>query len=98
MMHVGTVRACMRAAMPSALHVDGTARLQTVSRELSPEFSQLIEKFTHLTGTPAVLNTSFNLAGEPIVETPQDALRTFKRCPRMDALFISDTFIRRKSS
>jgi len=60
-----------------AMHVDGTVRPQTVSAQHSPRFHQLISEIQELTGTPQVINTSFNLAGEPIVSTPQEALRTF---------------------
>ncbi|MGD2125155.1 MAG: carbamoyltransferase [Desulfobacteraceae bacterium] len=69
------------------VHVDGTARLQTVSVEDQPLYYELIHRFYELTGVPVVLNTSFNLAGEPIVCSPYDALRTFFTCG-MDALII----------
>ena len=58
-------------------HVDGTARLQTVSRAQNEKYYRMIGKFGELTGTPVVLNTSFNIRGEPIVCTPEDALRCF---------------------
>ncbi|WP_367127774.1 carbamoyltransferase [Saccharothrix sp. HUAS TT1] len=66
-----------RDLVPAITHVDGTARVQTVDRAANPAFHQLIHHFHELTGVPLVLNTSFNDAGEPIVETPADALRTF---------------------
>jgi len=69
-----------RRLVPSVVHADGTARLQTVTRESSPLFYALIEEFYAVTGVPMVLNTSFNLRGEPIVESPRDALRTFYSC------------------
>ncbi|HSK29847.1 MAG TPA: carbamoyltransferase C-terminal domain-containing protein, partial [Candidatus Limnocylindria bacterium] len=57
--------------------VDGSARLQTVRRDTSPRYCRLIEKFGEATGVPVLLNTSFNLRGEPIVTSPADALKTF---------------------
>lgn len=61
----------------SATHVDGTIRVQGVSKKTNPNYWQLIKEFENLTGIPAVLNTSFNVAGEPIVCSPEDAIRTF---------------------
>ncbi|MFE7504656.1 carbamoyltransferase [Promicromonospora sp. NPDC057488] len=66
-----------RNLIPAAVHVDGTARPQTVSADTNPLFYRLISAFRDLTGVGAVLNTSFNLAEEPIVCEPQDAIRTF---------------------
>lgn len=66
--------------IPSVVHVNGTARVQTVDRGRAPLFHRLIEAFAARTGVPAVLNTSFNLRGQPIVETPRDALATFAAC------------------
>lgn len=71
------VRVDKRSLIPAVVHVDGTGRLQTVEREASPRFYSLIEAFYTRTGIPLVLNTSFNLSGEPIVCTPKDAIRTF---------------------
>lgn len=71
------IRPEKRPLIPAVTHVDGTGRLQTVSREQNPLFWQLIDEFRKLTGIPIVLNTSFNLNGEPIVCSPHDALRTF---------------------
>ena len=65
-----------REDIPGIVHVDGSARVQTVSRADEPLYYELIEHFYRLTGVPVVLNTSFNLAGEPIVCSPNDALRT----------------------
>ncbi len=73
--------------IPAVVHADGTGRLQTVEPELNPEFHGLIEAFRELTGIPVVLNTSFNLSGEAIVESPVDAVRTFAGSG-MDALVI----------
>lgn len=71
------VRAGQRAAIPAVTHVDGTARVQTVSRRTNPLFWELISKFRDLTSIPLVLNTSFNVRNEPIVCTPDDAIRCF---------------------
>ena len=66
-----------RAAIPAVVHVDGTVRPQTVKRETNPRFHRLIEQFGRLTGEHAVLNTSFNIRGEPMVCHPRDAIRCF---------------------
>ena len=71
------VRREKAAAIPSVTHVDGTARVQTVTREDSPLFHQLISAFGALSGVPVVINTSFNVRGEPIVCSPDDAVRCF---------------------
>jgi carbamoyltransferase len=60
--------------IPSALHVDNTARVQTVNKKDNPNFYKIIKEFFNITGVPVVLNTSFNDAGEPLVETPLDAI------------------------
>jgi carbamoyltransferase len=64
--------------IPSIIHVDGTCRIQTVSEEDNPLYYQIIKAFKEKTGTPIIFNTSFNLGGEPLVETLDDALRTLK--------------------
>lgn len=66
-------------SIPAVTHVDGTARIQTVNKTDNPLYHQLITAFYKLTGCPAILNTSFNVMGEPIVCTPQDAINTFKK-------------------
>lgn len=63
--------------IPSTVHVDGTARIQSVYKRLNPKFYSVIENFNKITNVPVILNTSFNLSGEPIVETPEDAFVTF---------------------
>mgnify|MGYP002630091801 CR=1 FL=1 len=72
-----------------AVHVDGTVRPQTVSAKQNPRMHSLISEFRELTGSPQVINTSFNLAGEPIVSTPQEALRTFY-ASGLDVLALGD--------
>ncbi|MFF2908925.1 carbamoyltransferase [Paenibacillus sp. NPDC057934] len=85
-----------RSVLPAITHVDGTARLQTVSKAGSPEFYRLIEFFGELTGVPVVLNTSFNVKGEPIVETPEDALRCFSNT-NLDALIIDKFLVTKRT-
>ena len=75
-------------------HVDGTARLQTVSRDQNPYFHSIIKKYQGLTGIPIILNTSFNINGQPIVRTVYDALLTFL-CSGIDGLLVGDTLIRK---
>ncbi|MCB9729741.1 MAG: hypothetical protein H6744_05555 [Deltaproteobacteria bacterium] len=79
----------LQSALPAVTHVDGSARVQTVDAERNPRFRGLLERFEALTGTPALVNTSFNIRGEPIVHSPEDALRCFLHTD-MDALVIGD--------
>jgi len=77
MLKVCYVRPEKRDVIPAVVHVDGSARLQTVRKETNPRFHELLTKFGRLTGVPVLLNTSFNIMGEPIVESPIDAIRCF---------------------
>jgi len=92
MLYVTPVQQAHRADLPAITHVDGTARVQTVFREHSPLYYGLIERFGQATGVPVVLNTSFNLRGEPIVTTPQNAFSTFSRS-EMDCLVLGNFLI-----
>jgi carbamoyltransferase len=83
------VRPEKRSVIPSVTHVDGSARPQTVEKDVNPVYWRLIHEFGQLTGVPVVMNTSFNLRGEPIVCTPTDAVRTFFSSG-MDALVIGN--------
>lgn len=74
MLRICAVREDKRAVVPAVVHVDGTGRLQTVSQAVHPTLHRLLTTFKARTGVPILLNTSFNVAGEPIVETPEDAL------------------------
>ena len=67
----------MRRAAPAAVHVDGTARPQLVEREVSPGLHALLDEYRRLTGSPSLINTSFNMHEEPIVASAEDAIRTF---------------------
>jgi len=85
----------VRSSIPAVTHVDYSARLQTVARETSPDFHAIIEAFDRLTGCPVVINTSFNVRGEPIVCTPEDAYRCFMRT-EMDTLVLEDCILRKR--
>mmetsp|Transcript_46767 Transcript_46767/g.113984 ORF Transcript_46767/g.113984 Transcript_46767/m.113984 type:complete len:1053 (-) Transcript_46767:41-3199(-) len=87
-----------RARIPAVTHVDGSSRLQTVTAESEPLYHQLISKFYELTGVPMVLNTSFNtLPGEPIVESPKDAVRSFLcSMGSIEVLFLGKYVVRRR--
>ena len=76
-----------RRVIPSVTHVDGSARVQTINEEQDPLFYQLVQEFERQSGVPVMINTSFNVRGEPIVCTPQEAWRCFMRT-RMDSLVI----------
>lgn len=82
--------------LPAVTHVDGSARVQTVSPESHPRFHDLLTAFERLTGCPILLNTSFNLRGEPIVCSPSDAISTFLRS-NIDFLVIEDFLIDRNA-
>ncbi|MHB1392563.1 MAG: carbamoyltransferase C-terminal domain-containing protein [Clostridia bacterium] len=84
-----------RPIIPAVTHVDGTGRLQTVMKELNPKYYRLIENFYHITGVPVVLNTSFNVKGEPIVETPEDAIRCFLGT-NFDELYMGNIMVTKK--
>jgi carbamoyltransferase len=81
-----------RGIIPSVTHVDGSARPQTVERDVNPLYWRLIQQFGERTGVPVVMNTSFNLRGEPIVCTPTDAVRTFFSSG-MDALVMGNSVV-----
>jgi len=74
MLRVCRVKADRRNEVPAIVHVDGTGRLQTVKREANGRFYELLRCFYEKTGVPILLNTSFNIMGQPIVETPADAI------------------------
>ena len=86
------VRPDKRRIIPAVTHVDGSARPQTVERDVNPLYWKLICEFGGLTGVPVIMNTSFNLRGEPIVCTPTDAIRTFFSSG-MDALMIGSFLV-----
>jgi carbamoyltransferase len=92
MLYVVPVKECCQATLPAITHVDGTGRLQTVFRDQSPRYYGLIERFGQATGVPVILNTSFNLKGEPIVTTPANAFNTFAKS-EMDCLVLGNSLV-----
>ena len=86
------VRPEWRDKIPAIVHVDGTARVQTVREATNPMLYRLLKEFEALTGVPVLINTSFNIKGEPIVETPQDAVNCFLTTG-VDHLVIHDTIV-----
>ncbi|MGH9875255.1 MAG: carbamoyltransferase family protein [Pyrinomonadaceae bacterium] len=96
MLMVYQVRKGRRAEIPAVTHVDGSGRLQTVSREVNARYYQLISDFDRLTGVPVVLNTSFN-ENEPIVCTPRHAIDCFMKT-RMDVLYLGNHCVRREKA
>jgi carbamoyltransferase len=96
MLHVWQVRPEHRGLLPAVTHVDGSARLQTVTAAENPLYHRLLEAVGARTGVPCVLNTSFNIRGEPIVNSPLDALKCFFTTG-LDALVI-DRFVLEKGS
>jgi carbamoyltransferase len=89
MLYVVDVKEDKKEALPAITHVDGTGRLQTVGKDTNPRYYRLIDTFGQATGVPVVLNTSFNLRGEPIVNTPKEAFHTFTESG-MDVLVLGD--------
>ena len=89
MLLVLPVRPDKRSIIPSVTHVDGTGRMQSVTAGFNADYHRLISAFDRLTGVPVVLNTSFNLRGEPMVNRPEEAVDDFLRS-EMDCLFLGD--------
>jgi carbamoyltransferase len=96
MLYVTPVKPDQRAILPATTHEDGTARLQTVFRDENPRYYALIERFGKATGVPVVLNTSFNLRGEPIVTTPANAFSTCSKS-EMDSLVLGNFIVDKPS-
>jgi carbamoyltransferase len=82
----------LRSTIPAVTHVDGSARIQTVTRSENPRFYEVLSAFKNRTACPVLINTSFNVRGEPIVCTPTEAYRCFMRT-NIDALVIGDLFL-----
>lgn len=89
------VRPGFRDAIPGALHVDGTSRIQTVSPGQNPRLASLLTRLEKEDGLPCLINTSFNVAGEPIVSSPADAVRCFLGT-EIDALVLGTTLVRKQ--
>ncbi|MCG8329459.1 MAG: hypothetical protein MI974_17325 [Chitinophagales bacterium] len=92
MMKIAEVKEVAYRTFPACIHVDGTSRYHTVSEAMNQKFHHLINTFYEMTNIPVVLNTSFNLAGMPIVEKPEDAIQCFLKSPYINYLYI-DNFI-----
>ncbi|HXR59527.1 MAG TPA: carbamoyltransferase C-terminal domain-containing protein, partial [Burkholderiales bacterium] len=85
-----------RSSIPAVTHVDYSARVQTVHRETNSRFYSLIDSFKEKTGCPVVVNTSFNVRGEPIVGSPEDAFRCFMGT-EIEALAVGNCFLRKEA-
>ena len=96
MLKVCNVLEDKKQVIPAVTHVDGTARVQTVHKETNPRYYSLIEKLGDITGVPIVLNTSFNVMGEPVVESPNDAIKCFFTTG-LDILVIGSFIVNKKS-
>ena len=93
MLYVAPVREEKRSVLPAITHEDGSGRLQTVYKETNPGYHRIIERFGELTDVPVIMNTSFNLKGEPIVESPAHAFNTFS-LSGMDLLFLNNFVVK----
>ena len=94
MLLVAEVLQNRRHAIPAVTHVDYSARIQTVDRETNPKFHALLTLFMEQTGCPVLVNTSFNVRGEPLVCTPEEAFRCFMGTG-IEALAIENCFLRK---
>ncbi|MEX0346022.1 MAG: carbamoyltransferase [Rhizobiaceae bacterium] len=92
MLFVPDVLPDKRTVIPAVTHVDGTARVQSVTKERNGNLYDIIDAFHQRTGVPVLLNTSYNVAGEPIVETPEDAIKCFLGT-NIDALYLEDLLL-----
>jgi carbamoyltransferase len=92
MMITAPVRDEWKDRLAATTHVDGSSRMQRVDGGLQPRYDGLIRRFAEATGVPALLNTSFNLKGEPIVNSPAEAYATFRRSG-LDVLVLDDCVI-----
>ena len=81
-----------RSSVPAITHVDYSARIQTVHKNTNPKYYKLISKFKEITGCPILVNTSFNVRGEPIVNTPEDAFNCFMGT-ELDNLVIGNCYL-----
>ena len=97
MLFTHRVRPEWRGRIPAVVHVDGTARIQTVDRRDEPLMAAVLDEFAARTGIPVIVNTSFNTAGRPMVDSPRDALECFGATP-IDALAMGPFMVRRAAS
>jgi carbamoyltransferase len=94
MITVSKVKVSKQAEVPAIVHADQTARLQTVTRDFDAQYYDLIKEFDRITGVPIIINTSFNVKGEPIVCTPEDAIKCFKKTG-IDTLIIGNNMVKK---
>ena len=94
MLIVSEVNEDKRSQIPAVTHVDNTGRIQTVIKEYNPRYHKLITEFKKITGVPVVLDTSFNIKGEPIVETPTDAINC-SLGTNIDVLIVGDYLLKK---
>jgi carbamoyltransferase len=92
MLLVAPVRKPLRAMLPSVTHADGSARIQTVDETSPPAYRALLREMDARFGCPVIINTSFNVRGEPMVRSPQEAYACFRRA-RLDHLFLENLLI-----
>jgi natural product biosynthesis luciferase-like monooxygenase protein len=95
MLYVTHVKPAWRDKLPATTHVDGSARVQTVNREQNPRLWDLLQEFQRSSGIPVLLNTSFNVRGQPMVCTPQEAIETFA-IAKLDVLVLGETMLVRR--
>ncbi len=84
-----------RSDIPAVTHVDYSARVQTVHADTNPRYHALISRFKDITGCPVLVNTSFNVRGEPIVNTPEDAFRCFMGS-EIETLVVGNCFLKKE--
>jgi carbamoyltransferase len=89
------VRSHQRRKLGAITHKDFSCRIQTVNKDLHPEVTTLLQKYNKITDTPVLLNTSFNDNGQPIIETPKDAVETFNKID-LDYLVLNNFLISKK--
>ncbi len=94
MLIASKVKESKKSEIPAIVHIDKTCRVQTVNEKLNYKFNNLLEEFNKLTKVPVLLNTSFNVKGQPIVNTPQQAIDTFKST-NIDLLVIDDYILQK---
>ncbi len=97
MLYVANVRPERQSVIPAVTHANGTSRLQAVSAKTNPRYAALIERFGERTGVPVLLNTSFNLRGEPMVNTPSDAVNTFL-ASGLDSVVLGPYLVRKQGA
>ena len=95
MLFVPKIKKEMKDKIPSLVHIDGTCRIQSVTKEDNGAYYDLIKEFKNITGVPLIIDTSFNLAGDPIIETPADALKCFLST-QIDVLILGKYIVKKK--